>query len=74
MDFENRVLNRCFANAEHLATLSKHELLFGFSKAARYWNAGVLQVVQLILTICVAWTLMAIFSELSVVMVLLGDV
>jgi len=44
-EFENRVFNKCFANTETLATLSKHELLFGFTKTARHWNGGILQVV-----------------------------
>jgi len=37
-----RSLLRCFVSQEHLATLSKHELLFGVSKQARYWQAGIL--------------------------------
>ena len=44
-EFENRSVNKCFAKAETLATLSKHELLFGFTKTARFWNGGLLQCI-----------------------------
>lgn len=59
---------------EHLATLSKHELLFGFSKSSRYWMTGMLQIVQLMLVVSSSWTIMALGNELSSIVALIGDV
>lgn len=42
-DFENRAsCMRFMVSNEHLATLSKHELLFGFTKNSKYWHGGIL--------------------------------
>lgn len=40
---------------------------------ARYVPAGLLQIVQVTLTICVAWTIMALVTEFATVISLLGD-
>jgi hypothetical protein len=58
---------------EHLATLSKHEILFGFTKSSKYWHGGVLQIVQLTLGICSAWTIVALCSEISTIFSMMGD-
>ena len=64
---------KCCVSRETLATLSRHEILFGFTKDARYWHAGLLQIVQLTLVVCVAWTIMALGSEVAAIVALLGD-
>ena len=58
---------------EDLQTLSKHDLLFGYAKNSRYIPAGLLPIVQLILTICVAWTVMSLFTEFSSIFNMMGD-
>lgn len=45
-EFEHRVSPlRCFISQERLTSLSKHEVLFGLTKASKYWHAGMLQIV-----------------------------
>ena len=42
-EFENRLsLARFMVSKDQMATLSKQEVLFGFTKMSRYWHAGVL--------------------------------
>jgi len=72
-EFENRFLLRVCVNQEQLASLSKHELLFGLRKSSRYWHAGVLQIVELTVVICSAWTLMALCGELSAIVQFVSD-
>ena len=59
---------------EDLQTLSKHDLLFGYAKNSRYIPAGLLQIVQLMLTICVAWTVMSLFTEFSSIFNMMGQI
>lgn len=56
-----------------LNTLSKHEILFGFTKSATYQHAIILQVVQLTLVICMAWTIMALLTEFGTIISMLDD-
>ncbi len=60
-------------SSENLAALSKHEILFGFTKSSKYWHGGILQIVQLTLGICSAWTIMALCSEVSTILTMMGD-
>jgi hypothetical protein len=76
-EFENRVSRlvvKFFVSDEQLATLSKHELVFGFCKSSRYVVSGLLQIVELSLVVCSAWTIMALGSELGIIVSLIGDV
>ena len=57
---------------EQLATLSKQEILFGFTKMSRYWHGGVLQIVQVTMVVCAAWALMAMVSEIDSIVDLIG--
>ena len=66
---ENRLVNKWVLSADKLAGLSKHELLFCISKDS---IGNILQVIQLTFVVCFAWTLMALGSEFSEVMLLLG--
>ena len=64
---------KMWTSRQEIESLNKHEVLFGYSKSARYIPAGLLQIVQFTLTICVAWSIMSILSELFAVTSLLGD-
>ena len=73
-EFESRwSITKCFVSQATLSTLNKHEILFGFTKGSRYWHASVLQIVQLTLGISVAWTVMALCTEISNILSMIGD-
>ena len=73
-DFENRCsLSRLCVTPDHIASLSKHEILFGLVKGSKNWHAGVLQIVHLTLIICAAWCIVSLLSEFGAIMNLLGD-
>lgn len=62
-ELENKVtrqVSKFFVSDEQLATLSKHELVFGFCKSSRFVNAAILQIIGLSLVVCSAWTIMAL--------------
>ena len=64
---------RFLISDEKYASLSKHELLFGYSPNAKKWHQTMLQSIQLTIPMCIAWGFLSLCYETLTVVNLLND-